>query len=442
MAGVSAPDRLEALLSGAVAREDADPETRALLDLTAVLSQAVPAVPATDEDFRARLRAQLVDAARERATTPRGIGARVAAMARGWSVRVAGVTGGVALVLSTGGTALAAERAMPGDLLYGVRLGLEDVQMLIERDPVARAERALLYASERVAEASAVARAGNGADAEPALLDAAERTREATPVLASGTAAQQAALAAFVAAQQSLLEELLAILPPQAAAAAAEALAATGEAAQALPEGSRPDLVPPVLDDVEAPDAAGDVAAPVPDAAAAATDPVVEAVTEVVAPAATDAVGTATEALPDPVQDAVEDVQDAVDDVTGAVEDALPPAPPPPAQGPAAVPPPAVPVPQPQDAGDAVESTAGAAGEVVETSVDTAADGVSDAADSAGDAVGGPVGEAVQDAGQVVEDVADTVGDAAQDVTDTVGETVGDTTDDVTDALGGLLGGG
>jgi hypothetical protein len=60
----------------------------------------------------------------------------------------------IVLALSTvgGGTVYAAQDSLPGDTLYSVKLGVEQATMMLGGDDVARAERALNFASKRVRE--------------------------------------------------------------------------------------------------------------------------------------------------------------------------------------------------------------------------------------------------------------------------------------------------
>ncbi|MDP9406042.1 MAG: DUF5667 domain-containing protein, partial [Actinomycetota bacterium] len=151
-------DALARLLDGH-AVPNASAEAHALGALARSLSAA--AAPPRAE-FRASLRATLVDAARAQAANPPLL-ARLRqsvddATARWrYSTRLAAATGAAAVALSGGGVATAAQQALPGDVLYGVRLSLEDARLALLRDDVARATQRLAYAGERVADARGVA---------------------------------------------------------------------------------------------------------------------------------------------------------------------------------------------------------------------------------------------------------------------------------------------
>ena len=62
----------------------------------------------------------------------------------------------IAMVVGTtamgGGVVMAAGNSLPGDILYPVKLGVEDVRMAVTADPAARAELALEFTAERTAE--------------------------------------------------------------------------------------------------------------------------------------------------------------------------------------------------------------------------------------------------------------------------------------------------
>lgn len=60
----------------------------------------------------------------------------------------------IVLALSAvgGGTVYAAQDSLPGDTLYSVKLGIERITMMSQGDDVARAERALNFATKRVRE--------------------------------------------------------------------------------------------------------------------------------------------------------------------------------------------------------------------------------------------------------------------------------------------------
>ena len=70
----------------------------------------------------------------------------------------------VALSALGAGTAYAAQASLPGDTLYPIKLATEQAGMMLVRDDVARAERALSFADKRVREMVALAEKGRPQD--------------------------------------------------------------------------------------------------------------------------------------------------------------------------------------------------------------------------------------------------------------------------------------
>jgi hypothetical protein len=66
--------------------------------------------------------------------------------------RIAIIVAIVVVLSALGGTVYAAQDSLPGDALYSVKLGVEEATMMLGGDDLARAERALNFASKRVRE--------------------------------------------------------------------------------------------------------------------------------------------------------------------------------------------------------------------------------------------------------------------------------------------------
>lgn len=64
------------------------------------------------------------------------------------------------LAAAGGGTAYASQASLPGDALYSVKLGTEQMRMTLPGDDIARAERALIFAERRAEEMEALAQRG------------------------------------------------------------------------------------------------------------------------------------------------------------------------------------------------------------------------------------------------------------------------------------------
>jgi len=77
----------------------------------------------------------------------------------------------IVLTLSAlgGGTAYAAQDSLPGDALYPVKLGTEQIIMMLPGDDVVKAERALSFAERRVGEMEALTEKGRPQDLDLAV---------------------------------------------------------------------------------------------------------------------------------------------------------------------------------------------------------------------------------------------------------------------------------
>jgi hypothetical protein len=174
-------DALARLLEGeTVPEEEAGDEARALAALGAAM-QAGAVRPRPE--FRADLRAMLIEEARTQAANPslltrlRGRMNETAARWR-YSTRLAAASGAAAVALSGGGVAAAAQHALPGDALYPVKVAMEDARLALVRDAGARGERQLSLAAQRAEEAALVVGDGEQDAAAGALRDADARTRD------------------------------------------------------------------------------------------------------------------------------------------------------------------------------------------------------------------------------------------------------------------------
>lgn len=150
-------DQLAALLDG----EDvpgAPSSLGALADLaTSVRDHADLMAPSAD--FREALRADLVAVAE----APPGLVERARAA---WAARTAGLRASTRVAVATmtassmlgsAGVAVAAQEAMPGDLLYGIKGLTEDARLLLAPDALAEARLHLEFAQERMEELEAMA---------------------------------------------------------------------------------------------------------------------------------------------------------------------------------------------------------------------------------------------------------------------------------------------
>ncbi|HUW45827.1 MAG TPA: DUF5667 domain-containing protein [Dehalococcoidia bacterium] len=90
---------------------------------------------------------------------------------RRFSMSMASVILVIVIALSAlgAGTVYAAQSSLPGDTLYPVKLATEQAGMILVRDDVARAERALSFADKRVREMVALAQKGRAQDMDLAV---------------------------------------------------------------------------------------------------------------------------------------------------------------------------------------------------------------------------------------------------------------------------------
>jgi len=146
-----------------------DPQLAPLIDLAQAL-RSVPLGPTPD--FRANLRQRLVavgtvqgvgqvslPAAVQGADTAPGLASvprRLNEWAEGWRVRrrFVTVTAAAAAVVVVGGVGLAGSRSLPGEPFYGVKRGVEHVQLALAGSTEAKGERHLQFARTRLHEVS------------------------------------------------------------------------------------------------------------------------------------------------------------------------------------------------------------------------------------------------------------------------------------------------
>ena len=228
-------DALARLLDGDLPEGEAPAEARAL----GAFARALEGSAAPPPTFAGKLdlRAALIEAAREQQAPAPTLLARmrgsVAHATTRWrySMRLAAATGASAMALSSGGVALAAQQALPGDALYGVKLALEDVGLLFVGDQAERGVTQLANAGERLAEAQRSADAQNMAGAARALreADSAARAGARDIIEASqerGDPALLEHLITFSAEQRKRLTALLPLLSGDAEMAANDVMVA------------------------------------------------------------------------------------------------------------------------------------------------------------------------------------------------------------------------
>lgn len=191
-----------------------------LLDLVTSL-RATPPVEARP-DFVVSLRTQLIAAAeREPARVEHDLAARLTPHQRQGSRerRLAALVGGFAVVSATGSMAMAAQDALPGDVLYPVKRAMENAQTNLQPDNASRADALLSHAETRLAELQELTDRDADADVIAATLqDFTDQTEQASAIAlddyaATGESAPIAELRSFAADSMRVLSTLGPVVP-------------------------------------------------------------------------------------------------------------------------------------------------------------------------------------------------------------------------------------
>jgi hypothetical protein len=144
-------EELAALLDGSLSSKDVTGETRRLAALATTVVEERPGPVATlTQDRRLAMRDRLMDDIAALDAPPAAVPARTGRARR--STRAA-IASGVASALIAGtGVTVAAQEALPGDLLYGLKKGTESVRMSLAGDATQAARLELRFAEERLDE--------------------------------------------------------------------------------------------------------------------------------------------------------------------------------------------------------------------------------------------------------------------------------------------------
>ncbi len=233
-----------------------DPELEEAVELVGRL-RTVGAV-APRPEFSAELRHRLLEQAAARAATttptmvrstpdssddpPSGedVDASVTDIRHRHGRRIRLVASTAALVLLGGGigSAAAAQQAMPGDTLYGMKRSIENVATNVGIGDDSRGRRDLEHAKTRLSEVQALAGNGGSATTINGTLDdfSAQARKGVSRLVASyqqdGDASSIVAVTAFITSARQGLGELAPKLPPESLKSAVEALATIDQLAQ------------------------------------------------------------------------------------------------------------------------------------------------------------------------------------------------------------------
>lgn len=227
--------RAEAFQSRLEGAEASSPRDAELLELVGALRSVAPVEPRPD--FVLSLRERLVAAAAtelvaQPAAADAALSERLTVSPRrsARDRRLAAALGGLAIVGGTTSMAMAAQSALPGDVLYPVKRVIEDAHTSVARGDDAKGTTLLENASSRLDETSALsAEGGHAAQIRSTLEDFADQSGRATDLLLADYASQQddasiSALRDFVADSLRVLDRLAPTIPDDAR----EALVAAG----------------------------------------------------------------------------------------------------------------------------------------------------------------------------------------------------------------------
>jgi hypothetical protein len=228
-------DEFDSLVEAAASgRRVEDARFAELLDVVGTLRTA-PA-PQARPEFVADLRERLMTAAAEELvqvapSAPQRLVITPTRSPR--ERRLAIAVGGVALVGATTSMAVAAQSALPGDVLYPLKRALENAQTGVRVDDASKGASLLANARGRLAEVDELTRSEQGQDLaaiEETLQDFAAQTTAASDLLLAdyaetGSETSIEELQDFTAQSLAALEELSAVLP----SVAQEALVVAGE---------------------------------------------------------------------------------------------------------------------------------------------------------------------------------------------------------------------
>lgn len=226
-------DEFDSLVEAAASgRRVEDARFTDLLDVVATLRTA-PA-PQARPEFVADLRERLMVAAAEELVQVAPSAPQRLTITPGRSPRerrLAVAVGGVALLGATTSMAVAAQSALPGDVLYPLKRALENAQTGVRVDDASKGASLLANARGRLAEVDELTRSEQGQDIaaiEATLADFATQATEASDLLLAdyaenGSEASIEELQDFAAQSLAALEELSAVLPSVAQAALIEA---------------------------------------------------------------------------------------------------------------------------------------------------------------------------------------------------------------------------
>jgi hypothetical protein len=164
-------EQLAALLDGTLPEDEARPDVRRLASLAGTVSTEI-APPRLDEAERDRIRTRVMAGVH---TDLQGASAP-APVRSARSRRTAVATGLASVVIGASGVAVAAQEALPGDTLYGIKQATESVRIAAAGDLTEHGRLELALAAERLEEVTAAVERGGVRDQD--LIDTLQRMDE------------------------------------------------------------------------------------------------------------------------------------------------------------------------------------------------------------------------------------------------------------------------
>src|SRR5688500_6107416 len=110
----------------------------------------------------------------------------------------------LALAVTTGGAAYAANSSNPGDVLHGLDLAMENVQLNLAPDVSSKVQLRLEFASERLAEAQATFSENEASDGLEALDEYGAQISAIAQLIGSSDGADQEALGSLLVTAQGV----------------------------------------------------------------------------------------------------------------------------------------------------------------------------------------------------------------------------------------------
>jgi hypothetical protein len=393
-------EELAALLDGRLSPDEVTGEARRLATLATTMVEERPGPVATlTEDRRLAMRDRLMDdiAALDAPAVAAPVRDRRPARTR------AAIASGVASALIAGtGVTVAAQEALPGDVLYGLKKGTESVRMSLASDATQAARLELRFAEERLEEVTAGVRRVPAGSLVDSLAEMDQRSIAGAQQLVldaerTGEGELLAEVDSFVERQSTGIIEIFARLPIEVRPHAEDSLATLRQIRSdlllpALEACDCIDIVPASHSDDFLGRMTSDPLPPAPASSEPSQPDESEAKEE----------GSTSDSDSTELEEPLSGItsERSTSDSDGVGSKLLEP----------------------------LGETGSKVGDTVDDTVDSTVDGLNSTTDGSG--------EIIDEAGEVVDDTTETLADTVDKTTDSVGDLLGSTTDSVDKLLG------